>query len=93
MFNMNTSEIGVYVNKDIYKTLRKAHKKYLRVVAEYQGPILAPIKKDKIIGKLKIYYKDELLDENDLLASENVKKLNVFSRLLKSINFLIWGDV
>ena len=28
-----------------------------------------------------------------LLAFEDVKKLNVFSRLIKSINFLIWGDV
>ena len=29
----------------------------------------------------------------DLLASENVKRQNIFSRLLTSINYLIWGDV
>ena len=38
-------------------------------------------------------YKNELIEEYDLLAFEDVKKLNVFSRLIKSINFLIWGDV
>ena len=32
-------------------------------------------------------------EEYEILAFEDVKKLNVFSRLLKSINFLIWGDV
>ena len=29
----------------------------------------------------------------DLYAFEDIKRLNVFSRLMKSINFLIWGDV
>ena len=42
--------------------------------------------------QLKLY-KDKLIKEYDLFAFEDVKKLNVFSRLMKSINFLIWGDV
>ena len=89
----NKDKVGAYANKDIYKTIQKGRKKYLKVFIEYEGPIHAPIKLNQEIGKLKIFYKDELLDEHVLLASENVKKLNVFSRLIKSINFLIWGDV
>jgi D-alanyl-D-alanine carboxypeptidase (penicillin-binding protein 5/6) len=85
--------IGVYTKNDIYKTVKKARKKYLKGVIEYQGPILAPIKKDDIVGKLKIYFKDELLNEYDLYASENIDKVNVFYRIVKSINYLIWGDV
>ena len=85
--------VGVYVKTDIYKITPKARKKFLKVSLNYTGPIHAPIKKDDILGKLKITYKGELLEEYDLLAFENVKKLNVFSRLVKSINFLIWGDV
>ena len=79
------------MKNDIYKTIPKARKKNLKVSILYNGPIKAPIKKDDIIGKLKIVYKDELLGEYDLFAFEDVKKLNVFSRLIKSINFLIWG--
>ena len=89
----NKDKVGAYVNKDIYKTIPKARKKYLKISIEYVGPIHAPIKLNQEIGKLKIFYKDELLDEHVLLASENVKKLNFFSRLIISINFLIWGDV
>ena len=89
----NKDKVGAYTNKDIYKTIPKARKKYLKVFIEYVGPIHAPIKLNQEIGKLKIFYKDELLDEYVLLASDNVKKINVFSRLIKSINFLIWGDV
>ena len=85
--------VGAYVKKDIYKTIPKARKKNLKVSLVYNGPIQAPIKKDAIIGKLKITYKNELIEEYDLLAFEDVKKLNVFSRFMKSINFLIWGDV
>ena len=85
--------VGVYVKTDIYKTIPKAHKKFLKVSLTYVGPIQAPIKKDTIIGKLNVTYKNEPVDEYDLYAFEDVKKLNVFSRLIKSINFLIWGDV
>ena len=85
--------VGAYVKKDIYKTIPKARKKNLKVSMIYNGPIQAPIKKDDVLGKLKVTYKDELIKEYDLFAFENVKKLNVFSRILKSINFLIWGDV
>ena len=85
--------VPVYLKDDVYKTVPKSRKKNLKVSIIYKGPIEAPIKKDDIIGKLKMTYKNELVNEYDLFAFEDVKKLNIFSRLLKSINFLIWGDV
>ncbi len=85
--------VGAYLKNDIYKTIPKSRKKNLKVSIYYDGPIQAPIKKDQIIGKLKITYKDALIEEYDLFAFEDVKKLNVFSRIMKSVNFLIWGDV
>ena len=87
------STVEVYVKKDIYKTIPKARKKNLKVSIVYSGPIEAPIKKDDILGQLKVTYKNDLIEEYDLFAFEDVKKLNVFSRLMRSINFLIWGDV
>ena len=85
--------VKTYIKNDIYKTIPKAKKRLLKVSLNYNGPIQAPIKKDDILGKLKLIFDGELIEEYDLLAYENVKKLNVFSRLMKSINFLIWGDV
>ena len=86
-------QVRVYVKNDIYKTIPKARKRLLKVSINYNGPVQAPIKKDDVLGVLKVVYNGELLDEYEILAFDNVKKLNVFSRLLKSINFLIWGDV
>ena len=82
-----------YIKKDLYKTIPKARKKYLKAVVIYQGPILAPVQKNQKVAKLKLSYKDEILDELDIFAIEEVKKVNIFSGLIKSINYLIWGDV
>ena len=84
--------VRVYIKSDVYKTIPKARKKFLKVTLYYTGPIQAPIKKDDILGKVKITYKSELIEEFDLLAYEEIKKLNIFSRLIKSFNYLIWGD-
>ena len=87
------NEVDVYVNKDIYKTIKKGQKRLLKVTMNYIGPIEAPIRKNQKIGKLKVVYDQNLLGEYDLLASKDIRKVNIFSRLLKSINYLIWGDV
>ena len=86
-------QVSVYVNEDIYKTIKKAQKRLLKVSINYNGPVEAPIKKDQIIGKLNISYNENMIGEYDLLAANEVKKVNMFSRLMKSINYLIWGDV
>ena len=65
----------------------------LKVSVNYEGPIEAPINKGDKVAMLKVVYNNELVGEYDLLASQEVKRVNFFSRLLKSINYLIWGDV
>ena len=87
------NSVDVYTNQDIYKTIKKAKKKLLKVSVKYEGPVEAPIKKDEKVAILKVVYDDELIGEYDLLASKEVKKVNFVSRLLKSLNYLIWGDV
>ena len=87
------TKVNGYVKDDIYKTIKKGRKKDLKVMVEYDGPIKAPIIKDQEIGLLKIYYKNELIDERKIFSISEVKKMNLFSRIAKSINYLIWGDV
>ena len=88
-----SKHVEVYVNEDIYKTIKKAKKRLLKVALKYEGPIEAPIKKDDIVGKFRVIYDNELIGEYDLLAANNVGKVNIFTKLIKSLNYLIWGDV
>lgn len=87
------NNVKVYTKRNIYKTIKKARKKNLKISVNYEGPIEAPINKDDVLAKLKVVYEDEVIGEYDLYALHDVKKLNMFSRLMRSLNYLIWGDV
>ncbi len=85
--------VKVYTKDDIFKIIKKGQKKKLKAKIIYDGPIEAPIQKDQVLAKLKVIYDEDLIGEYDLLAANEVKKVNIFSRLIKSLNYLIWGDV
>ena len=87
------STVKVYTEDNIYKIIKKGQKKKLKAKMIYDGPVEAPIKKNQVLAKLKIIYDDEQIGEYDLLSLDDVKKVNIFSRLMKSLNYLIWGDV
>ncbi len=88
-----SQEVKVYTKENIYKIIKKGQKRNLKVKMIYDGPVEAPIKKDQVIAELKIIHNDDLIGEYKLLALDEVKKVNIFSRLMKSLNYLIWGDV
>ncbi len=89
----NKKKVKVNTKNIVYKTIPKAKKKYMKVKVVYDGPIQAPIKEGDKLAELKILYKDEIISKHDLFSTENIKQQNILSRLLTSINFLIWGDV
>ena len=87
------SKVEVVTYKDVYLTVPKRKKNIIKAILEYEGPIKAPIKKGDKVGLLKVYIADELKEEIDVFSAEDVKRSNIFSRILKSLNFLVWGDV
>jgi len=87
------NKVDVVTKKDIYLTIPKRKKNTIKAIIEHQSPIEAPIKKGDQIGFLKVYIEDDLIEEVPLYSAENVKRSNIFSRLFKSLNYLVWGDV
>ena len=86
-------KVEAIVLEDLYLTVPKRKKNTIKAVIEYNGPIEAPISKGDQLGILNVYIKDELVKTVDLISNESIKRANIFSRLLKSLNFLVWGDV
>ncbi|MAJ22729.1 MAG: D-alanyl-D-alanine carboxypeptidase [Candidatus Pelagibacter sp. TMED64] len=86
-------KLNVKINQDAYITIPKRKKSLVKAVIEYDGPIKAPILKDTKVGKLNIYYRGNLKNSLDIYASEDIKLVNFIYRFIKSINYLIWGDV
>jgi len=87
------NKVQAIISEDIYLTIPKRKKKIIKAIIEHDSPIVAPIKKGQKIGDLHIYVSDELIKKYDVLSGEDIKKANIFSRLFKSLNYLVWGDV
>ena len=88
-----TSKIKSVTHEDYYITIRKKDVRNLKVSVQYNGPIIAPIKKGDKIADLIVSNKDNVIKSLPLYASEDLKKVNFFKSLITSINYLIWGDV
>jgi len=87
------NKIELVVDEDFYLTVPKRKKNIIKATLEYNSPIIAPISKGEKIGLINIYLSDELIKTIDIFSAEEIKRTNIFSRLLKSFNFLVWGDV
>ena len=85
--------IKAVTKEDYYITINKKDIRNLKVKLVYDGPVVAPIKKDDKIAKLVVTNKDEIVKNLTLYANEDIKKVNFFKSLITSINYLIWGDV
>ena len=86
------NKVDVISSEDIYLTIPKRKKKSVKVIIEYYGPILAPIKKGDTVAILNVYVSDELKRKVNILSAEDIRKSNIFSRLFRSLNYLVWGD-
>ena len=83
----------VTTDEHFYLTIPKRKKKTIKTILEYEGPIIAPIKKGQKLGVLKVFLKGNLEKEINILSAEDIKKSNIFSRIFTSLNYLVWGDV
>ena len=86
-------KVEILPSEDVYITIPKRKKKIIKAILEYDRPIQAPIKKGDTLGTLNVYVSDELKKQINILAAEDIEKSNIFSRIFKSLNYLVWGDV
>ena len=86
------NRVDVMTSEDLYLTIPKRKKKTIKAILEYNGPIETPIKKGEKIGILNVYISGELEKQIDVFSAEDIKRSNIFSRLFKSLNYLVWGD-
>ena len=69
-------------------TIPHGEGKNIKPVLETVQPILAPVQKGQILGKLKITYNGQTLAEKNVVALDNVEEAGFFGRLYDSI--VLW---
>ena len=71
-----------------HSTIPHGEGKNIKPVLETVQPILAPVQKGQILGKLKITYNGQTLAEKNVVALDNVEEAGFFGRLYDSI--VLW---
>ena len=69
-------KIKAISKEDFYLTINKKDIRNYKVTLKYDGPIVAPVQKDKKIADLIVFNKDEIVRKLPLYAVEDLKKVN-----------------
>ena len=64
----------------------------IRVEYKYSEPLFAPINKGDIVGSMEIVIPGRKNIEINLLAGENINKVNFFSGFIKSFDYFLYKD-
>ena len=64
----------------------------IRVEYKYSEPLYAPITKGDIVGSMEIVVPGRENIEINLLAGENINKVNFFSGFIKSFDYFLYKD-
>lgn len=96
--NETITEVKVYKGSErsvnvgflepIYVTIPRGMGKDVKLSTETIQPVLAPVQKGQVLGKLKITYKDQILLEQNVVALDNVEEAGWFRRFIDSI--ILW---
>lgn len=80
------------VNENVAITLPKDYSlKNIRVLARYEEPVAAPVKKGQQIGEVVIEKDGDIVKRIPLVAKNKVRKILFFGRMFKNISVLLGG--
>jgi D-alanyl-D-alanine carboxypeptidase (penicillin-binding protein 5/6) len=84
-------KVPLTVAKDLVVTLPRKSRKDMKVTADYDRPIPAPVKKGEAIGKLVVTAPDVPPTEATLVAGADVGRMDALGRIATLAGYLVWG--
>ncbi len=81
-------EIDLVASEDVVKTITKGVSKDIDLTVDIFGPVIAPVDKDKALGKLTITYEGDVLAESSLYAKTPIEQDSLWGWLYDSILLL-----
>jgi D-alanyl-D-alanine carboxypeptidase (penicillin-binding protein 5/6) len=71
--------------EDLYATIPRRQYKDLKGVITVDKKITAPVKEGAKLGSVKVFLKDEVIADKDLIALKSVDQGNIIQRLSDSV--------
>ncbi len=87
----NQAKVPLVIDQDTVLTLPRAARNNAKIVAQYTGPIAAPIAKGATVGHLVIRTDGGKPVEIPLKAGASVERLGLMGRISAAVNYLLWG--
>lgn len=88
----NKNSVPMVVSEDIVRTLKKSKTDELKLTANYDRPVRAPVAVGQKLGVLKAEIPGSGMVEIPLIASENVGKIGWFGRIKNNLKYLLTGE-
>ena len=88
----NTNNLPLIIANDLDLLLDIPGRRGIRVEYKYSEPLYAPITKGDIVGSMKVIIPGRKSIELNLLAGENINKVNFFSGFIKSFYYFLYKD-
>ncbi len=83
------NQLASTVANDLYLTLPKGEYANVKAVISSTQPLIAPIKKGQVIGKVKFTLNGKTIGENNLVAAKSIDTAGIFGRAWDSIKLLL----
>lgn len=84
--------IELVVPKAVVRTIKKNKASKTKIIAEYDKPVKAPIKKGDKLGFVKIKIPGQPDVEIPLIANKDVAQLGFFGRFMENLRYLLGGN-
>lgn len=84
-------KVPLVVPEDLTLTLKRTARARMKVTAQFEAPIPAPIVEGQRVGTLTVTAPDMEPIELPLLAGKTVNQLGAVGRLKAAFNYLLWG--
>ncbi len=85
------ARVPLTVAKDVVVTLPRKSRKEMKVTADYEAPVPAPVKKGETLGKLVVTAPDTAPIEVPLIAAADVGRMDAIGRVATLAGYLVWG--
>ena len=84
--------VPMVVGEDVVRTLKKSKTDELKLTAEYNRPVRAPVAAGQKLGVIKAEIPGSGTLEIPLIAAENVGKISWFGRIKNNLKYLLTGE-
>ena len=79
------------VSEDVLKTVHRSQQENVKVTAEFDEPVKAPIKKGQVVGNVKIEIENQSPLNVPLVAAQDVAETGLLGKFWANVKYFVFG--